>query len=128
MTDLPTVWHVYRVHDAAGRLIYVGCSENLPRRLRQHLFKSWWWPQAATVVSQAYSTKIAAREAERVAIQTERPRWNRLHRWELRDTFTQQEWLDYIEATERAQQTGWVRSHLLNVRRNYTQRFEQVAS
>jgi predicted GIY-YIG superfamily endonuclease len=120
-----TTWTVYRVYDDADRLIYVGCTYDLDKRIRAHRGGSWWRSQIARVVAVAqYPARREALAAERHAIETEAPRWNRMFRWALRDTFTEQQWLDYITAWERG---GWpidyTRAHLAAARAEFAARF-----
>jgi hypothetical protein len=42
---------VYRCFDASGRLLYVGCSGNVTRRLGSHHSKPWWPLVAQVTVS-----------------------------------------------------------------------------
>lgn len=65
---------VYRVYDTAGRLLYVGCSSDVPARLRQHQQNAQWWLFHARVTTEDFPTREAGREAEERA--TEHPRWN----------------------------------------------------
>jgi hypothetical protein len=68
--------HVYRAFDAAGRLLYVGCSIELDARLRQHSQNAQWWLFKDRVVAVGYPTHQEALDAEAEAIATEHPRWN----------------------------------------------------
>lgn len=68
---LPT--SVYRLFDAAGRLLYVGMSQDVARRLRQHSTLQAWWPAVARVTTVEYPSRYAARRAERDAIAAENP-------------------------------------------------------
>lgn len=74
-------WHdrpvMYRVLDADGRLIYVGQSTDLSRRVAQHRSESWWWQLlAARLTVQVFPDREAAKAAEKVAIQEELPVFN----------------------------------------------------
>ena len=68
---------VYRLYDAEGRLLYVGMTNNLPRRLEQHARKPWWARVARTDLQQE-PNRGAAMRAEAEAIRTERPAYNTL--------------------------------------------------
>lgn len=68
--------YVYRVRDAVGRLLYVGCSVDVDARLKQHAEHSDWWPFRSSVERVSYPTQAEALEAETEAILSEHPRWN----------------------------------------------------
>lgn len=68
---------VYRVFDATGRLIYIGRSRNLLVRVKEHRSSSWWWrPLASRVRIELVPDELAAKAAEKRAIQEERPAFN----------------------------------------------------
>lgn len=48
--DKPRTHYVYRVFDASGVPLYVGCTNNVRRRLGEHRRHSDWWPFAAQFV------------------------------------------------------------------------------
>lgn len=66
---------VYRCFEPTG-LLYVGCSMNLPQRIRTHQVKSFWWPSCARVVVRLFPDVNSAHAAELAAIRTESPRFN----------------------------------------------------
>lgn len=69
---------VYRVRDDAGNLLYVGCSVNAFRRIRQHKAEYQpWFPHAATVDIDQYEDFTTGRLVEAQAIAEEGPLWNR---------------------------------------------------
>lgn len=68
---------VYRVYDAAGLLLYVGCTKQpIEQRMRGHELQSPWWPFYDTVETTEYEKYADARFGEFTAITTEHPRWN----------------------------------------------------
>lgn len=67
---------LYRHFDAAGALLYVGVSLNTTARLAAHGATSGWFSEIARVDVVHYPTRDDALAAERVAIETEKPRWN----------------------------------------------------
>lgn len=69
---------LYRHFDAAGSLLYVGISLNAIARLSQHK-QSKWSADIAKVEIEHYPTLRKALEAEKLAIQAEKPRWNVTH-------------------------------------------------
>lgn len=67
-------WHVYRVYDEAGDVIYVGQTSDLKRRTWQHLHST---PGAARVESfDEYDTKGGAMSVESVLIRAHQPPLN----------------------------------------------------
>jgi hypothetical protein len=68
---------VYRLRDTQGRLLYIGCTTNLHRRLMGHASQSDWWRLVQGVTWDAYSNHVDAARAEAAAIVDERPLFNR---------------------------------------------------
>lgn len=66
---------VYRAWDATGRLLYVGCSLDVPSRLKSHKRAPWFPMMATHTIEGPYSFRLA-RHIEWTAIQTEGPRFN----------------------------------------------------
>lgn len=74
--------HVYRCYDAAGRLLYVGCSVNVKQRIKWHRSMSAHWAaQIATVETQTYPDRPTALRHEREAIGEESPLHNIKGNW-----------------------------------------------
>lgn len=67
---------LYRFFDAAGRLLYVGITDRGPRRWREHMVTQPWWDDVASSTIEHVGDRVAAEEAERIAIQTEKPLHN----------------------------------------------------
>lgn len=67
---------LYRMYDQDGGLVYVGISVSLPARLIQHRQSQPWWSDITSISVQHFPTIREARDAERVAIAEERPRYN----------------------------------------------------
>ena len=68
---------MYRVYDAGDRLIYVGSTTNLSRRMyRGHSHFSWWFDLVARVESESFPSRYDAYASEAVAIQEEQPAFN----------------------------------------------------
>ncbi|RRQ26272.1 GIY-YIG nuclease family protein [Rhodococcus sp. Eu-32] len=67
---------VYRAFDAEGRLLYIGCTQNLKARWQQHRFANLHWVvqthRLKTVGPLCYRT---ARAVEKAAIASESPRY-----------------------------------------------------
>lgn len=68
---------LYRLRDAQGRLLYVGITWNLKVRMQGHArYGAAWFGAVASTETEEYPTREAARKAELVAIETERPAIN----------------------------------------------------
>lgn len=65
--------YLYRHFNTEGRLLYVGISRDASKRLAQHRAHAPWFDEIATVDVTAFETREKAAEAERRAIQKERP-------------------------------------------------------
>jgi hypothetical protein len=73
----PEAQHVlYRHWDKDGQLLYVGMTNNPPRRLTSHRAKAEWWAQVSWTSYQKFSSRPALKAGETRAIKTENPRWN----------------------------------------------------
>jgi excinuclease UvrABC nuclease subunit len=69
---------LYRHFDISGRLLYVGIASNSRRRLSQHRNVSdAWADQVYRMTVEWHPTELEAADAERLAIATERPLYNR---------------------------------------------------
>lgn len=76
-----TPHYVYRCFDAAGRLLYVGCSIKPEDRMKEHrLFRTWWTDRIAQIALEGFPDQAAGLAAEKQAIQTEHPIHNRQFR------------------------------------------------
>lgn len=63
---------VYRLYDFAGRLLYVGLTLRVQDRVTAHRRKPWG-SLIARVETEWFTGRVAAKEAERAAIQSEGP-------------------------------------------------------
>ena len=70
---------LYRFYGDGDVLLYVGLTVHLPTRLRDHRRDKDWWIEVVRMTVQRYPTREAVVEAERLAIMTERPRYNVQH-------------------------------------------------
>ena len=68
---------VYRHYDAAGVLLYVGCSGNVIFRTATHATTAVWFQEIVRIDVQWFDSAEEACEAELVAIQTENPVHNK---------------------------------------------------
>lgn len=103
ITDRPH-W-VYRCFDSSARLVYVGCTADIDKRLQEHADKAWWAPQVKWVEIERHIDRAAGREAERLAVVQEHPRWNIEYKRGRLDELPLDSALDYSEAVRR-QPTG----------------------
>lgn len=71
---------LYRYFDADGRLLYVGVSLSGIARQSQHQSASHWYADHASMTTEWFATRSEALEAERMAIITEKPIYNVVHR------------------------------------------------
>lgn len=69
---------VYRVFDASGALLYVGCSVNVFARLKEHRKWAEWWPEAVRGSVHRYPNRLHALGVEARAIRNECPRDNKV--------------------------------------------------
>lgn len=88
--SVPTA--LYRHWDAEGNLLYVGISLSPLVRLCQHRDASAWYSAIATVTVAWFDSREQAAEAEVVAIKTEGPKHNVVHRPRSRSAY-----LDHLE-------------------------------
>lgn len=67
---------LYRFHAADEDLLYVGITNDPGRRFGQHKYDKEWWLNVARIDMQHFPDRKSLIEAERRAIETERPRHN----------------------------------------------------
>ena len=67
---------LYRVK-TPYELVYIGITDDVGRRMKQHREKHWWPNADGWVEVTWYDTRAEAAAAEKDAIQNEHPRWNR---------------------------------------------------
>jgi len=72
-----SVTALYRFFDADKRLLYIGVTGQPRERWPAHRRKAKWWPLAAYVAVEIHPTEWQALNAERAAIQTENPQFNK---------------------------------------------------
>jgi excinuclease UvrABC nuclease subunit len=106
---------VYRAYDGTGRLLYVGASVRLTKRLATHRSISWWWVLVDSISTERFSTIGEALAAETEAIRTEQPAFNITatgkRRYELTDSDVQacRQWLLGREYMPTAYLPTWMR-------------------
>lgn len=69
--------YVYRLYDAADRLLYVGMTCDPGQRLREHKRSQPWWGEVHRHTLQETATRADAFFVEAGAILTEKPAYNR---------------------------------------------------
>lgn len=74
---LPLWPYLYRFYDADLRPLYIGITSCSAMRLDSHRKRSAWWPLAEYIAISVYPTEKAVAEAERAALRTEKPRFNK---------------------------------------------------
>lgn len=67
---------LYRIWDASGRLLYVGISLSVIKRLMDHRTTSEWFEHLDTLRVTWYETRSSALQAETAAIKSECPIYN----------------------------------------------------
>jgi predicted GIY-YIG superfamily endonuclease len=72
--------YVYRLYDAVGNLLYIGCSKNVNRRISKHKATPWGI-HIDRVLEVEYSTRAEALKHEGKAIMSEAPCFNAAHNW-----------------------------------------------
>lgn len=75
MTDEVNV--LYRFFSAGGELLYVGITNDPWRRFSQHRSQKDWWADVSTICQQSFTTLDELKCAEKRAIQSENPRYNK---------------------------------------------------
>jgi hypothetical protein len=70
--------YVYRAFDSGARLLYVGCTNDVVRRLAQHRASSSWHPFMETFKVEGPFHRDVALEVEAAAIAGEHPFFNAL--------------------------------------------------
>jgi predicted GIY-YIG superfamily endonuclease len=75
----PEAQVLYRLFDEASELLYVGVSKNALARMDQHQLDKPWFTDVALVKFEHFPSREAVLEAERLAILTERPKYNQQH-------------------------------------------------
>jgi predicted GIY-YIG superfamily endonuclease len=75
----PGTYQLYRLFDAAGRLLYIGITMDPPRRWKEHRSDKPWWPEVDKKRLEQLEGADAhtAAMAERAAVLAELPRYNK---------------------------------------------------
>ena len=68
---------LYRFYSNCGDLLYIGITNDPLRRFSQHQSDKEWWSQVTNICQQSFQTREALQDAEKRAIQNERPLYNK---------------------------------------------------
>lgn len=68
---------LYRFYDRDKALLYIGITGQPIERWAKHRRNAEWWPAAAYVVVEIHTTEWRALHAERAAIRSEQPKFNK---------------------------------------------------
>jgi hypothetical protein len=79
VTSPEPLYVLYRMHDAARQLLYVGRSIDPGGRFRRHRGSQPWWPDVRTITLEHFASLNDLKQAERVAIEQEEPLHNVVH-------------------------------------------------
>jgi predicted GIY-YIG superfamily endonuclease len=64
---------LYRHYDKDNNLLYVGVTDSIERRQKDHKSRAHWYDKITSVTTEDYATRVEALEAERLAIINEKP-------------------------------------------------------
>lgn len=70
--------YLYRAFSSDNQLLYVGISNQWHHRLHQHEKTAEWIEQADLVRIERFPDRLSVEAAEKLAIQTEKPRFNKV--------------------------------------------------
>lgn len=70
---------LYRFFGAGGTLLYIGITNSIPVRLKNHSRDKPWWLGVTSITVEHYPNRAAVLEAERRAIRAEKPLYNDQH-------------------------------------------------
>jgi predicted GIY-YIG superfamily endonuclease len=76
MSAVEPVTYLYRCFDRDGQLLYVGVTDNVERRKREHAKDKFWWHDVARVTRMAFQRRTEALWAEWAVISTCAPVYN----------------------------------------------------
>jgi predicted GIY-YIG superfamily endonuclease len=70
---------LYRFYDSENSLLYIGISINAYARAKTHQNTKEWWPEVAFIKLECFDSREFVQEAEKLAIQIEKPKYNIQH-------------------------------------------------
>jgi predicted GIY-YIG superfamily endonuclease len=71
------ITYLYRCFNREGELLYVGITEDVERRKREHAKDKFWWRDVTRVTKVAFPRRVEALWAEWAVITTCKPAYNR---------------------------------------------------
>lgn len=71
--------YLYRLYDKGGQLLYIGITDNCFRRWKEHSKNQDWWGRVHQFTQDWYPDRRSVELAERRAIITESPLYNKTH-------------------------------------------------
>lgn len=100
---------LYRYFDSQGQLLYVGITRDNSKRQSQHNRDSFWFGEVASAKFEWFESRTQAHAAEKKAIQSEKPLYNKQHVYKSGDSFDMSEALakyHYLEISTGKDITG----------------------
>lgn len=79
---------LYRFFDKNDQLLYVGISNNWTQRLKQHYKDSDFFEEASFITLTYFDTRAEVEAAEKLAIETEQPIYNKAYNPNYEDAVT----------------------------------------
>lgn len=73
---VPPAHYVYRIRGESGELLYIGETNDVTRRMREHSKSKEWWNEFREISQVPYATRHEAKSAEEYAIRFEHPKYN----------------------------------------------------
>lgn len=70
---------LYRFYDRTSQLLYIGITRDPSSRWSQHRGDKPWWLEVRRIEIESLPDRATALKAERLAIQSEMPRYNVVH-------------------------------------------------
>lgn len=70
---------LYRMFGHDGALLYVGITNSPKTRFSSHEAEKLWWESVANITLEHFNSREALVSAEKAAIETENPKFNRVH-------------------------------------------------
>lgn len=77
MTPAPERTAVYRIRGEGGELLYIGMTRSLRTRWNGHADNQPWWDELRSMTVDWYPSREEADDAERAAIEAEKPKYNK---------------------------------------------------
>jgi predicted GIY-YIG superfamily endonuclease len=85
---------LYRHFNKEGKLLYVGITNRVGRRIKDHVKTSGWFERVKSITLESFDTREDVVQAEIKAIKTENPEYNKQHKQTPRDFHKKNKSLD----------------------------------